>query len=499
MRLYCPNDTTILSRLAFSGAQSTASAQNSHSLIVWTAPTTNTYYLRMVPVTVSATNGGYRIQTGTHIPVGSDVARDTRDVVMSSSADGVTGWSPRLRVNDDGPFYDNWLPEVAVPCDGNPYIMWFDWRDTPASCFGGSNIYLTRSTDGGASWAANQVATTAVTANWTQVASNIAPNQGDYNGMYGGDAVGLAWADGRLGDADVFAARIPATFTLAGCPSSQNVLANTSTGFGAVVGNPNQMFSNDYSWTVTVDKSWPGYPLTGSGTLPANGSTPVSYFVSVPDTAADGEIAHFCFTVNCTGGACAQTCCYDLTVINAGTGALASLASATVVDGSVRLAWSVSADAATVDRSEDGNVWTSLGAAAVDGTRLATFTDATVQAGKRYAYRLSFVRAGAMVHDGQAWVEVPAGMAQFALRGAQPNPATTGFLVTFSLPAASPARLEVLDLSGRRIVQREVGSFGIGTHTVSLERETSGLPAGIYGLRLVQNGRVATSKVTIVR
>ena len=498
MRLYCPNDTTLLSRLAFSGAQATNSALNSHSLIVWTAPTTDTYYLRMVPVTTGAGTNPYRIQTAVHVPNFTDVARDTRDVMVASSPDGVTGWTPRVRVNDDAPLYDNWLPEVAVPCDGAAYLMWFDWRDTPASCFGGSNIYVSRSTDGGATWSANQVATTAVTANWTQVASNIAPNQGDYNGMYGGDAIAMAFADGRLGDADVFAARVPSGFTLTSCPPSQEALANSSFLGSSTLNNLNGMFGNSYSWTLTVSANWPGTPITGSAFAAAGGSTVIPFAIPVPDTAANGEVVHCCLTANCAQGGCAQVCCFDLTVNAAATGTLASLVSSSAEAGMVRLSWMLgAATSASVERSSDGLAWTVVGSVTPDGTRLATFVDRSVQTGARYAYRLTFSFGGSTTHDGQTWVTVPNG-AEFALRGASPNPASHGFEVSFSLPSGGSARLEILDVSGRRVASRDVGSLGAGFHTVALS-ESGSLPAGVYSVRLAQGTRVLTSKVSVVR
>jgi hypothetical protein len=496
MRLYCPNDTTVLSRLASSGNQATNDATNQHALIVWTAPTTNTYYLRMLPVSGS---GGYRIRTGLHTPVISDVSRDTRDVMVAASPNGVTGWTPRHRINDDLGLYDDWLPEITVPCDGNAYAMWYDWRDTPASCFGGSNIYVSRSTDGGATWSPNQVATTVVTANWTQVASNIAPNQGDYNGMYGVDAVDLSWADGRLGDADVFAARVPAGFTLFNCPPSQVALANNTFVGGASLTNQNGMFGNGYSWTLTANVAWPGLPLTGTASAGAGASTVLPFGFFVPDTAANGEVVHCCLTVNCAQGDCGQSCCFDLTVSNAATGTLASLASASADAGSVRLSWLLSAaTSATVERSSDGLAWSAIGQVTPDGSRMVSFVDRAVQGGARYAYRLTFSYGGTVAHDGQTWVTVPNG-AEFALKGAAPNPASHGFEVSFSLPNGNRATLEVIDLSGRRLVQREVGGLGAGFHTVSLQRETAGLPAGMYGLRLAQGARVLTAKVSVVR
>jgi len=102
--------------------------------------------------------------------------------------------------------------------------------------------------------------------------------------------------------------------------------------------------------------------------------------------------------------------------------------------------------------------------------------------------------------NGVAGVPPGAGAA-FALEGAQPNPATgaSGFSVSFSLPGDAPATLELLDLGGRRLLGREVGSLGGGRHTVSWQRESAGLPAGLYILRLSQAGRAASSKVVLVK
>lgn len=498
MRLYCGNDTVAVSRVAFSGAQSTTSAVNSHSLIVWTAPTTATYYLRMVPVTVGAGANPYRIQVATHTPAITDVARDTRDVVVASSADGVTGWTTRKRINDDNPYYDNWLPEVAVPCDGSVYAYWMDFRDFAASCFGGSNMYLTRSTDGGATWAANQVATTAGTPNWTQVASNIAPNQGDYNGIYGGDAVGLAFADGRLGDADVFTARVPAGFTLADCPPSQSVDAGTSFSASVALTNGNMMFANGYSWTLTCDAGWPGLPSNGTASASAGGSTSIPVNFTVPASAVHNSVAHFVLTVNC-GGGCVQTCVFDITVINVATPALASMSSSTADPGRVALTWQVDGIAAAiVQRSDDGVQWTDLGDAVAGGDGMLRYSDASVRPGAHYAYRLGFVIGGREVYAGQGWVEVPA-FTEFAVHGAFPNPAKAGFAISFSLPSNAPATLELIDLAGRRVLTREVGTLGTGRHTLALASETGRLPIGVYGIRLSQAGKISNGKVSIVR
>ena len=51
--------------------------------------------------------------------------------------------------------------------------------------------------------------------------------------------------------------------------------------------------------------------------------------------------------------------------------------------------------------------------------------------------------------------------------------------VAFSLPDASPAELELVDVAGRRVFQRDVGNLGAGFHVLPIDH--ANLPAGMYG------------------
>src|SRR6185295_5905429 len=117
-------------------------------------------------------------------------------------------WGAPTRVNDDPPWLDGWLPEVAVAADGRVYAAWYDWRDRAVStCGAWSSVYLARSLDGGASWISDGSMSDQQT-DWTNVASLIAPNQGDYIALFADAShVTVAWADGREGDPDVAMAR----------------------------------------------------------------------------------------------------------------------------------------------------------------------------------------------------------------------------------------------------------------------------------------------------
>ena len=71
------------------------------------------------------------------------------------------------------------------------------------------------------------------------------------------------------------------------------------------------------------------------------------------------------------------------------------------------------------------------------------------------------------------------------------------FEVSFSLPGSEPARLELVDLNGRRVLAREVGSFGAGSHHLEIGGGRDFSP-GMYFLRLAQAGRSQVTRVVML-
>jgi len=89
------------------------------------------------------------------------------------------------------------------------------------------------------------------------------------------------------------------------------------------------------------------------------------------------------------------------------------------------------------------------------------------------------------------------GVAKLALLGAYPNPMRSDLTVALSLAGAGSASLELLDLAGRRIALREVGSLGAGSHRVTLLNGRSVRP-GLYLVRLAQGGQTRSLKVAVL-
>jgi hypothetical protein len=100
--------------------------------------------------------------------------------------------------------------------------------------------------------------------------------------------------------------------------------------------------------------------------------------------------------------------------------------------------------------------------------------------------------AGTALRDPRAAAGADAAAA-FAL---QPqNPARGRIDVRFLLAGPEPATLDVFDVSGRRMMSREVASGSAGWHTVGLGEAAPGL----YHIRLSQAGRSLTSRVAVIR
>lgn len=88
---------------------------------------------------------------------------------------------------------------------------------------------------------------------------------------------------------------------------------------------------------------------------------------------------------------------------------------------------------------------------------------------------------------------------RLALLGAWPNPSRGAFSVSLALPAGGRgAKLELLDLAGRRVAEVPLAAYGPGVHTVPLRGEA--LRPGVYLVRLsgAGAGDVRSRKVAVL-
>jgi hypothetical protein len=171
-----------------------------------------------------------------------------------------------------------------------------------------------------------------------------------------------------------------------------------------------------------------------------------------------------------------------------------------VVDGAVQVRWGTPPGPpllATAYRKVSGGDWTSLGEIESEGGTFAV-VDADVQPGFRYLYRLGLATGDGEVPTVEQAVDVPDVAAPaLAIERLLPNPSAGSLHVWFRRPDLGPAKLEVMDLMGRRVFARELG-YEYGIRGV-VDLSNAGLDPGLYQVCLIQGGRIATAKAVVLR
>jgi hypothetical protein len=158
--------------------------------------------------------------------------------------------------------------------------------------------------------------------------------------------------------------------------------------------------------------------------------------------------------------------------------ALASLVSASADSGAVNVTWLVTGNpsSVTVERRDASSPWSERAILSPDASGRITLRDDQVTPGATYDYRLGF---GSGLYAGFVEVAVAGSAPRFALLGTYPNPSPSTLTVSFQLPDATSAELQLIDVRGRVIASREVGALGSGIHSVRLV-PAGGARAGVY-------------------
>jgi hypothetical protein len=332
-------------------------------------------------------------------------------------------------------------PAVIPDAAGGAFVTWHDYRSGITS-----DIYAQRISAGGTvQWTVDGVPL--CTADSSQTDPTIVS-----------DGVGgaiVTWKDGRNGSADIYAQRISPTGTVQW----------TSDGVALCVAPGTQEYP-----TIVSDQvggaivTWEDF-RSGTG-----------YDVYAQNINSNGTLG---------GGP---------------TPVLLSFVTADVGADFITLTWLVGGSrgaVATVYRSYVGREWTRIGEVTADGSGYLRYTDHVDATATRVGYRLGIVEAGVEGFHGETWVDTPT--FEFALDPVRPNPTRGGALmVNFTLPSGVAASLELLDVAGRRIVRREVGSFGAGHHTLDL-RESRRLAPGLYLVCLRQGVNTRLTRVAVLK
>lgn len=147
--------------------------------------------------------------------VASGATTDRSDVFYTRSTDNAGSFSAARKLNDGGTATTQAFPAVAALADGSVAVRWADRRSDAARDVL-SDVFMAISRDGGATWGRN-FRITDRSSPWGPAPHSLAGSgHTSYDGLAAdGGTFYVAWTDERSGDADVWAASVPATFDAA--------------------------------------------------------------------------------------------------------------------------------------------------------------------------------------------------------------------------------------------------------------------------------------------
>lgn len=179
------------------------------------------------------------------------------------------------------------------------------------------------------------------------------------------------------------------------------------------------------------------------------------------------------------------------------TGVTVALVRTDVRPGGVTLDWYATGSVADaqVSRRTAGQPWQIIGQVATSGTGRMEFTDTNVNEGERYGYRLEWNDEEGRHLGAEVEIEVPM-RDVLSFEGAQPNPTGGPLTIAWSVPDPGATFLEVFDVTGRRVLSRNLDDLRSGRHVAVLGRAGAFRP-GLYLLRL-RHGRIALTKHALV-
>jgi len=410
--------------------------------------------------------------------------------------DGSTapGWPPEgLSISTAAG--DQVEPKAIAGASGAWIVAWTDGRDAS------SDIYAQSVTD---------AATLAP--GWSDQGNPVCTAPGDQisPALISDDAGGalLVWRDLREGRGDVYAQRITAGGTPAPgwAPGGVPVMRGGKLGFSAPALVPDGRSGAIVAWSRASGAPWGDditlQHLTAGGTI-AWGWRPGGISVLIPGDqfspalvpdGAGGAVV--CFGDDRGGDSDLYA---DHFTAEGTVPSLASPIQSGAEPGAVSLVWRLDGrDDSWVDVLRKGageSAWAVLDHVLCDGMGVVDYDDRTVRPGERYCYRVGSGGVPEGEAQSETCVDVPAA-AGLVLRGLSPNPSAGEVSVRFSLPGPGPASLEIIDLTGRRVLSSQVSPVR-GDQSVRLA--APGLRPGVYQVVLVQGAARSRARLVVAR
>ena len=125
-----------------------------------------------------------------------------------------------------------------------------------------------------------------------------------------------------------------------------------------------------------------------------------------------------------------------------------------------------------------------------------TFEDADVTPGRTYDYRLVVGDGGAIRYEGETTVTIPLGP-RFGLSKVAWSRERRAVVVSFTVPDAGAATVDLFDTAGRRLTHRQIEGMPAGTHELEVTPSFA-LTGGIYFVRVKYGNESARGRFAVV-
>jgi hypothetical protein len=428
---------------------------------------------------------------------------------LTPSGDPYPGWpTTGVLVSQYRPAFLQYQAYLASDGAGGVYCAWADLRNAPP------NINPIQRQNYWDIYCQHILGTGTIAPGWSADGEPLctAPNPQQYPKIladgFGGAYV--AWQDSRNFDDDIYAIRVLANnprapgWAVDGNPvsagpgyqdfdSGEELAPDTHGGFFAAFHDlpSDRVFLQHMMGDGTVD---PTYAPMGNLITPV----PVPS-QDYPSITPDGYGGVYAAMDDDRGGTDPNNIWAAHIGIDIATGIAVTLMSSNAGSDHVQLTWLAARSLrAIVERREGAGPWQPLGDVATDGRDRLIYDDRSVTPGTSYGYRLSYVDGTTTEHTAETTVLVPRAYT-LALAGFRPNPASSADLaISFELPNTASGRLELLDVTGRRVAEHDLSGYAAGRYTERLG-EGARVPPGMYWIRLTHGGKGLTARGVVLR
>jgi hypothetical protein len=149
----------------------------------------------------------------------------------------------------------------------------------------------------------------------------------------------------------------------------------------------------------------------------------------------------------------------------------------------------------TLKSSSDG--WVKVNATLIEGMNPFSFVDKEVETRNAYEYKLEAVLDTSSLFLGSTQSDAQANPTSFAISSIFPNPASDSVSLELVLPDNSNVEIEIYDLSGRLVMQKNLGELSAGEQRIELI--TSVLQNGVYTIIAQNSSEKSSARLVVTR